>query len=129
MAKKFHKAWKASKQPSKQRKYRANAPLHIKRKFLSANLGKDLRRKYLRRSCILRKGDTVKVLRGRFRKRTAKIASFDIRRGKVYLENIQVNKKDGTKANVNFDPSNLQILELYLEDKKRIKALQRKLKK
>jgi len=34
MKKIFSTHWKASKQPRKQRKYRAKAPLHIKRKFL-----------------------------------------------------------------------------------------------
>ena len=35
--------WKSSKKPAKQRKYRANAPLHIKRKFMAAVLNKKLR--------------------------------------------------------------------------------------
>ncbi|MCW1309534.1 MAG: 60S ribosomal protein L26, partial [Candidatus Nanoarchaeia archaeon] len=34
----WSKKWKSSKKPSKQRKYRYNAPLHIRRKFLSVNL-------------------------------------------------------------------------------------------
>jgi len=44
MKQKFSTTWKASKQPRKQRKYSANAPLHIKRKMLSANLSKTLER-------------------------------------------------------------------------------------
>lgn len=129
MAKKFSKKWKASKKPGKQRKYRANAPLHIKRKFISSHLSKELKRKYLRRSFPVCKGDMVKVLRGQFKGKRAKIASLDFAKLRVYLEGMQRLKKDGTKANVHFDPSNLQILELYLEDKKRIKALGRNLKK
>ena len=35
MKKEFSKNWKASKQPRKQRKYRANAPLHLKRKMIN----------------------------------------------------------------------------------------------
>ncbi len=129
MEKKFSKGGKASKRPSKQRKYRANAPLHIKKKFFSSNLKKDLRRKYLRRNFPLRKGDTVKVLRGRFKGRSAKIGSLNLGKLRVYLEGVQVAKRDGTKANVHFDPSNLQITELQLEDRKRVKALERNLKK
>ena len=67
----------------------------------------------------VRKGDTIKVMRGQFKGKKAKIASLDMIRLKIYLENIQVTKKDGTKANVHFDPSNLQITELVLEDKER----------
>ena len=42
MKKIFSKHWKSSKQPRKQRKYRAKAPLHIKRKLLNVNLSKEL---------------------------------------------------------------------------------------
>ena len=63
MKAKFSKKWKSSKQPRKQRKYRAEAPLHVKHKLVSANLSKELRKKYGRRSFPLRKGDTVLVKR------------------------------------------------------------------
>ena len=62
MRNKFSTAWKASKQPRKQRKYLANAPLHLKKKFVSANLSKELRKKHEKRSLPLRKGDTVKAI-------------------------------------------------------------------
>jgi len=129
MKKKFSKKWKASKQPRKQRKYLANAPSHIKRKFLSANLNKKLREKYKRRSFPLRKGDNVKIMRGSFKKKTGKIADIDVIRRKISIEGIQRAKKDGTKVNVFFHPSVLQIQEINLDDKKRIKSLERKMKK
>lgn len=128
MAKKFSKKWKASKKPSKQRKYRANAPLHIKRKLISSHLSKELRKRYNRRSFQLRKGDTVKVLRGSFKKKTAKVSDIDLKKLRVYLEGIQRTRRDGTKVNVTFDPSNLLIVELNLEDRKRIKSLERNIK-
>jgi len=123
MKKKFSKHWKASKQPRKQRKYRANAPLHIRHKLMSANLDKDLRKKYGRRSFPLRKGDSVKIMRGEFKGKTGKISVVDLKKLRVAVEGIQRTKKDGTKINVWFDPSNLQIKELNLEDKKRMKAI------
>ncbi len=125
MKKDFSKHWKASRQPRKQRKYRANAPLHIKHKLMSANLKKDLRKKYGRRSFPLRKGDSIKIMLGEFKKKTGKIALVDLKKLRVSIEEIQRVKKDGTKINVWFDPSNLQIQELNLEDKERIKAIQR----
>jgi len=128
MKKQFSKHWKASKQARKQRKYRANAPLHVRRKFMSANLKKELRKKYSRRSFVLRKGDSVKILRGEFKKKTGKIGSVDLKKVRVAIEGIQRTKKEGTKVNVWFAPSNLQIQELYLEDKKRMDALQRNVK-
>ena len=42
MKKKFSNAWIGSKQPRKQRKYRHNAPLNVRNKFLSSHLSKEL---------------------------------------------------------------------------------------
>lgn len=126
MKKDFSKYWKASRQPRKQVKYRANAPLHIRHKFVSANLDKELRKKYGKRSFPLRKEDSVKILRGEFKKKTGKVGAVNLKRLRVAIENIQKTKKDGSKVNVWFDPSNLQIKELNLEDKKRLDSLQRK---
>ena len=129
MKKKFSTSWTGSKKPSKQRKYRANAPLHLRHKLIAAHLSKDLKKKYLRRSFPLRKGDTVKVLRGAFKKRTAKVSSLDFARLKVYLDGIQKQRRDGTKVNVPLEPSNLLITDLALDDKERVKALERKVRK
>jgi large subunit ribosomal protein L24 len=126
MKNEFSTHWVSSKQPRKQRKYRATAPLHIRHKFLSANLSKVLREKYGKRSLPLRKGDEVLVMRGSFRKTKAKISSVDLKNTRVVLENIQRTKKDGSKVNVYFHPSVLQIQLLNLDDKERVNALNRK---
>jgi large subunit ribosomal protein L24 len=126
MKKKFSKHWKSSKQRRKQRKYRHNAPLHIKQKFVSANLSKELRKKYGKRKKPLKKGDTVKIMRGQFKKKTGKITRIDLKKIKVYIENISVAKKDGTKAFRPLNPTNLQIIEPIIDDKKRRKILERK---
>ncbi len=125
MKRKFSTKWKASKQPRKQRKYLANAPKHIKRAMFSANLSKELRKKYNRRSFPLRKGDKVKVMRGEFKDKEGKVDSFVSRNLKVIIEGLQKTKKDGTKTNVLFSASKLQIKELNLEDKERISAIKK----
>lgn len=48
----------------KQRKARANAPLHKKRRMVSAHLDSALMKEYNVRSVAVRKGDTVRVIRG-----------------------------------------------------------------
>jgi len=123
--KKFSKNWKRSKNPKKQRKYRKYAPLHIRHKLVSANLSKELRKKYGRRSISLRKGDVVKIMRGKFKGKIAKVEKVDLKRLKVYLEGISVTKQSGVKKLVPIDPSNLQIVELNLSDKERIKKLKK----
>ena len=126
MKQKFSIKWKASKQPRKQRKYRANAPLHLRRKMMSANLSKELRKKYSKRNFPIHKGDTVRIMRGEFKKRMGKIENVDLKKMRIGIEGIYRTKKDGTKVGVYFNVSNLQIKELNLEDKKRKIALERK---
>ncbi len=125
MKQKFSKKWKASKQPRKQRKYKAKAPLHLKYKMLATHLSKELKKKYKKRSFPVKKGDTVKIIRGTFKGKKGKVSVISTKKIIVYIEGIQKTRKDGTKVNVPFHPSNLIILELNLEDKKRNKKLNR----
>jgi len=126
MKQKFSIKWKASKQPRKQRKYRANAPLHLQRKMMSANFTKELRKKYGKRNFPVCKGDNVRIMKGEFKKKTGKIETVDLGNNRVVIEGIYRTKKDGTKVAVYFNASNLQIKDLNLEDGKRKKALERK---
>ena len=126
MKQEFSTSWLSSTQPRKQRKFRINAPLHIKHKFLSANLSKELRKKYAKRNLPLRKGDEVLIMRGAFKKKKAKLTSVDLKNSRVVIEGMQRTKKDGSKVNVFFRPSILQIQTLNLEDKQRVAALNRK---
>jgi large subunit ribosomal protein L24 len=123
MRKKFSTKWKSSKQPRKQKKYLANAPLHIKRKLLGVNLAKDLRKKYGRRNIVVRKGDVVRIMRGKFKKKQGKIIEIKTKTGRIYIEGIQHKKIDGSKVSVPLKSSNLQIIELNLDDKKRMKKI------
>jgi|SRR3989338_46583 len=126
MKSKFSTKWLSSKQPRKQRKFLANAPLHIKHKFLSVHLSKELRKKYGKRNLPLRKGDEVLVMRGSSKNKKAKVASIILKKSLATLEGIQRAKKDGTKVNIYFHPSKLQIISLNLEDKERIAISERK---
>ena len=124
--KKWSRSWKASKQPKKQRKYRYNAPAHIRHKLMAAHLAKDLRKKYGRRSFPIRKGDKVKVLRGQFKGTIGEIEKKNMEKYKVYVKGVEVKKKDGTKTSYPIHPSNVMILALNLDDKRRARALSRK---
>ncbi len=128
MKKQFSKSWNSSKQPRKQRKFRANAPLHIKRKFLTANLSKELRKKHNKRNIGLRKGDKIRIMRGEFKNKEGKITEIKTKKQRIFVEGIQKKKKDGSKINIPLSPSNLQIIELNLEDKKRIQSISKETK-
>lgn len=115
----FSKTWNSSVKPNKQRKFRFNAPLHIKGNFLNAHLSKELRAKYGTRSLRVRKGDKVKIMRGQFKKQEGKIEEVDIKKSIVYVAKIEHTKRDGTKARYPLQPSNLLILEVNADDKRR----------
>jgi len=125
----WSKHWKSSKKPRKQRKYVYHAPLHIRHKFLSTHLSKELREKYKKRAFPVRKGDEVQVMKGKFKKKSGKISRVDLNKIKVYIDGITRKKVDGSEIQVPIHPSNLKIINLNLEDKKRIKALTRSVKK
>jgi large subunit ribosomal protein L24 len=126
MKQEFSTSWISSRQRRKQHKYLHNAPLHVKHRFLSANLSKELRKKYGKRNLPLRTGDEVLVMRGSFAKKKAKVTSVNSKNLKIYLESLQRQKKDGTKVNVPFHASTLQIQTLNLDDKERLSAINRK---
>lgn len=121
MNQEFNTSWKASKRPGKQRKYVAKAPLHIKQKLVAAHLSKELREKYKTRSASLRKGDTVKIMAGKFKNKTGKVTKVLLKTSKILVEGMQVKKQDGSKSDVKLTPSKMQIIQLNLDDKKRFK--------
>jgi len=91
--------------------------------MISVNLIKELREKQKTRNVTLRKGDTIKVMVGKYKGKKAKVLEIKTKLMKIYLEGIQVKKQDGSMANIPFRASNLQIIELNNEDKKRFKKL------
>jgi len=126
--KKFSTSWKRSTQPRKQRKYRYNAPLHVRQKLVHVHLSKELRQKHGSRAMQVRKGDKVKVLRGKFRKQEGKVERVELKRERVFVTGMDYTKKNGTKILVPLRPSNLMIVVLEMADKRR-KAGKAKLQK
>ena len=116
----FSTKWKASKQPRKQRKYAYNAPVHIRGKFLTAPVAKNLAEKHLIKRLRVIEGDKVKILLGKFKGKEGKIESVNLSSSKVVISGIEISKKDGSKSRPSFHASNLIITDLNLNDKKRI---------
>ncbi len=115
----FSGRWQASKKPNKQRKFVYNAPLHIRGRLMASPLSKDLRKKYMKKSVRVRTGDRVKLMRGQFKGKIGVVEKVDLARYRVYVEKIEVIKKDGTKAQYPVHPSNLMIMNLNTDDKRR----------
>jgi large subunit ribosomal protein L24 len=123
MKSEFSKTWNSSRQPRKQRKFRANAPNHIMRKFLGCSLDKELRTRYGRRNIEVRKGDEVKVMRGNFKGKQGKVGVVDVKNTRVQIAGIQRSKKFGGEKLVTwFHPSNIKIIILNTDDARRLKS-------
>lgn len=123
----FSRSWIASKQPRKQRKFRHEAPLHIRHKFLAAHLSPALRESYGRRSMPLRKGDEIKVMRGKNRGHKGEVDRVDLKKAKIYMDSVKIKKSDGSEVHIPFSPSNILITKLNLDDARR-KGIIRRIK-
>ena len=127
MKNKFSKTWIRSVQPRKQRKYIYSSPLHLKQKQVHMHLSPELRKKYGFRNIQAKKGDKVKILKGQFKKKEGKIDKVSLKLGRITVTGIETIKKDGTKLSFPLVPSNLMIIELDLNDRKRKQKLELKL--
>lgn len=110
--------WMGSKRPGKQRKFVAKAPLHARGRFLSAHLSKDLREKHKCRSLRIRKGDKVKIMRGKFKGSAGSVEMVDVRNLRVFVAGASLTKKDGTKSLYPLHSSNLLITELAVDPRR-----------
>jgi large subunit ribosomal protein L24 len=118
----------SSHKPGKQRKWRQDAPLHRRRKMVGSTLSRELRGKYNRRNIPIRRGDKVKIMRGEFRGVEGEVTRVDLKNYKIYLEGVNIKKSDGTDVERVVDPSNVMIMDVYMEDKQRRDVLERKVK-
>ncbi|NAZ11231.1 MAG: 50S ribosomal protein L24 [Desulfurococcales archaeon] len=117
-----------SKKPSKQRKAMFQAPLHIRRKFMTAPLSDELVEKYGVKRLPVRKGDKVRIMRGEFTGVEGKVTRVDLRKMRIYVEGVTRQRMDGTPVFVPIHPSKVMIIELDLSDQKRKELIEKKKK-
>jgi len=111
-----------SKKPKKQRKSQAKKPLHQRKRLVSAHLSKELMESLKRRSIPVRKGDSVKIMRGSFKGKSGKVVKVDLRKASVYIEKITRKKTDGSEVLVPINASNLLVTALDKSDERRLKG-------
>lgn len=110
-------------QPRKQRKMRYNAPIHRRRKMIASHLAEELMLKYNKRSVPVKKGDTVKIIRGGLKGHIGKVASVDTKKMKITVEGATAAKADKSQVARPIDPSNVIITHLDLSDPWRSKKI------
>jgi len=103
---------KATSQPSKKRKARFQAPLHLRQKLVSVHLGKELRKQMKKRSIAIRKGDKVLVLRGKYKKKEGVVSRVDLGSLKIFVDGITTKNQRGKEFPLGMNPSHLVALQL-----------------
>jgi large subunit ribosomal protein L24 len=117
---------KRVKNPRKQRKRMFNAPAHIRHKLMSAPLSAELAASRGAKTLPVRKGDTVRIMRGDNKGFEGKISRVDLKAFRIYIEGLTREKVDGTNIFLPTHPSKVQIRNLSLDDNWRKDTLSRK---
>ena len=127
-----------SMKPTKQHKAHFNAPLHEKRKRISARLQLDKPDSRFDgvRTVTVRVGDTVRVTRGDLSnggkrhggKRgaeplTGPVIRIDSEKGRLYIEGAKASKADNKEEAVPVHSSNVVVVKLDETDKLRVQQL------
>jgi len=113
-------------QPRRQRKALFTAPLHARRKMMTAPLSKELRERYGIKRLPVRKGDVVRIVRGSYAGMEGKVNRVDLRKMRIYIDGITRERMDGTPTFVPIHPSKVVIIKLDLSDKERGKVIERR---
>jgi large subunit ribosomal protein L24 len=119
-------ATKRVKNPRKQRKRLFNAPAHLRHKLMAAPLSPELVASKNVKALPVRKGDTVRVVRGDHLGFEGKINRVDLKRYRIFIEGLTREKVDGTNIFVSVHPSKVVIKNLKLDDKWRKAVVERK---
>lgn len=119
-------ATKRVKAPRKQRKRLYNAPAHLRHKMMASPLSPELVKSKGAKAIPIRKGDTVRILRGDHIGFEGKVSRVDLKRYRIFLEGLTREKVDGTNIFVSVHPSKVMIRSLKLDDKWRKGIIERK---
>jgi large subunit ribosomal protein L24 len=108
---------KRVKDPRKQRKRLYNAPAHLRHKLMAAPLAPELISSKGVKTLPVRKGDTVRIVRGDHAGFEGKVNRVDLKEYRIFLEGLTREKVDGTNIFLSVHPSKVVIKNLKLDDK------------
>ncbi|XP_066968464.1 large ribosomal subunit protein uL24 [Macrobrachium rosenbergii] len=121
---KLNKLKTESRRKNRQRYF--NAPSHLRRRFMSAPLSKELRQKYNVRSIPIRKDDEVQVVRGHYKgQQVGKVVSVYRKKYCIYIERIQREKANGASVYVGIHPSKVCVVKLKMDKNRKLILEQR----
>ena len=117
-----------SSKPKKQRLFHYKKALHRKQKDLAGHADKKLRQELGTRSIALRKGDTVKVMRGTKKGTSGKITAVDHKRGVIFIYKLTRKKANGEEIPLPIQSSKVLVQEIDKSDAKRFKGKKTEIK-
>ena len=108
-----------------QRKLQLLAPSSIKRKLMNCHLAKSLRDQYKIRSLPVKRGDDVKILKGKAKGKTAKVVQVYRRRNVIYVDKVNREKQNGQSIFLPIKPCYC-VIEKLLINKNRTKTIEKR---
>ena len=118
------KTHKVSSSRRVQRKYALGAPSSVKRKLMSCHLAKTLRDQYKLRSLPIKRGDEVKILKGKSKGKSGKVVQVYRKRNCIYVDKVQREKQNGQTVFLPIKPCYC-VVEKLLINKDRSKTIER----
>ncbi|MDP2900456.1 MAG: 50S ribosomal protein L24 [Candidatus Bathyarchaeota archaeon] len=108
------------------RKQQKNAPIHIRRRYISAPLSPNLKTQYGARTMPIIEEDTVTITKGDRKLTEGKVLRVNTKNSKVYIEGVTRTRLDGSTVQLPVRAENVMITKLKLDDDWRKKILERK---
>ncbi len=93
---------------------------------MTARLSEDLQDRYGITRIPVRAKDKVLVLRGDFAYVEGEVVEVDLKRMRIHIDGVTVEKTDGTERYYPVHPSNVIITDLNLKDERRSRIIERK---
>jgi len=112
--------------PSSSRKNRFKAPLHVKKKFVTAPLSPPLKAQHGVRSMAVRRDDTVTITKGDRKLTEGRVIRVDVSKGRLFIEGVTRQRLDGTTIQLPVRADNVMITKLNLDDAWRRKIIERR---
>ena len=108
-----------------QRRLQLSAPSSIKRRLMSCHLNKTLRQTHKIRALPIKRGDEVKILKGKFKGRAGKVVQVYRKINVIYDDKFKREKQNGQSVFCPIRPSYC-VIEKLLENKDRKKTIERR---
>ena len=112
--------------PSTVRKHQRNAPVQVRRRYISAPLSPNLKTQYGARTMPVIENDTVAITKGDRKLTEGKVLRVNTKSSRIYVEGVTRTRLDGSTVQIPIRAENVMITKLDLDDDWRKKILERK---